>query len=662
MSLLNSLRSRKSKTSTAIRNERVSEVHKLLKKAKEQGGDPFFEYRKKYREKKLLPEKYEFGMNCFLDTIEPEIRQAVYEELIKSNDIGTVNEFIDSFGDAQVPTLFGIRNIRCGLDTYNKVATDKKTFIKVGKKDFIRTMLERPDLERTFLEKGGVRDGRKFIHATKQKVSDILLGTEPWLAKGVEFYQKGKYTEALECYDRAIEIEPLDARAWHNKAATLGKLGKYKEAVKCEDKVLKIAPKFVEAWHNKANFFSSLKDYEEEVKCYDRMLEVNPKLDWVWNNKGACLEILGRYKEAIECVNKLIELDPSNPRWSKKGGLLFKLKKHKEAVECCDKALAKYPKDAQAWYFKGLAFTGLKEAKAVQYFKLAIKLDPKIANMWKGMKIQDKDIDIGEEYAYKLLTEKPKFLQRLEDETEHEYSWRLAVISVGLTDKSRELDKQDRLLEGSKLRLYSEVIGKIISSTISSEKELSDEETDKLMLAGDLIVLEMKLHEYKETEIEDFLSLQGSLFWNMLLLSMLFPQIYSWETARAVANSFVKERAERFEKENREEIEEWKKQIRNLNTFEEYAIKMFNTIWEEIKGEMVEQLEKEFPEEKGLCTLRLLLPRVLVTIFFKVMGYEEEVRKRGYEGNLRQMLLIADKSMAKFLFSKLAEKALKKEF
>jgi tetratricopeptide (TPR) repeat protein len=35
--------------------------------------------------------------------------------------------------------------------------------------------------------------------------------------KGNILYKLGKYKEAIECYNRAIEIEPLFVRAWYNK-------------------------------------------------------------------------------------------------------------------------------------------------------------------------------------------------------------------------------------------------------------------------------------------------------------------------------------------------------------------------------------------------------------------------------------------------------------
>lgn len=59
----------------------ISEMLKRTRgKARAYGGDPFYEY----REKKLLPERFEYGMDCFFDRIAEdhgeEFVQKVYKE------------------------------------------------------------------------------------------------------------------------------------------------------------------------------------------------------------------------------------------------------------------------------------------------------------------------------------------------------------------------------------------------------------------------------------------------------------------------------------------------------------------------------------------------------------------------------------------------------
>ena len=50
----------------------------------------------------------------------------------------------------------------------------------------------------------------------------------------------GKYDEAIQCYDKAIEIDANYADAWNNKGNALDNLGKYDEAIQCYDSAIEI--------------------------------------------------------------------------------------------------------------------------------------------------------------------------------------------------------------------------------------------------------------------------------------------------------------------------------------------------------------------------------------------------------------------------------------
>ena len=52
----------------------------------------------------------------------------------------------------------------------------------------------------------------------------------------------GKYDEAIQAYDRAIEINPQYTDAWYNKGETLRRQDKYDEAIQAYDKAIKINP------------------------------------------------------------------------------------------------------------------------------------------------------------------------------------------------------------------------------------------------------------------------------------------------------------------------------------------------------------------------------------------------------------------------------------
>jgi tetratricopeptide (TPR) repeat protein len=179
---------------------------------------------------------------------------------------------------------------------------------------------------------------------------------EFWNNKGGSLSSLGRYQEAIDCLDKALEIDPRYAYAWTNKGACLRSLGRYQEAISCYDKALEIDPRNATAWNNKGSSLGSLGRYQEAISCYDKALEIDPRYALVWTNKGSSLGSLGRYQEAIDCLDKALEIDPRNALvWTNKGSSLGSLGRYQEAIDCLDKALEIDPRYAAAWINKALA-------------------------------------------------------------------------------------------------------------------------------------------------------------------------------------------------------------------------------------------------------------------------------------------------------------------
>ena len=73
------------------------------------------------------------------------------------------------------------------------------------------------------------------------------------------YYDKALHKEAIECYDKALAIDPNNVEALSNKGFSLFGLEKYKEAIEYYDKALAIDPNYIKALNNKKAAVSKLK-------------------------------------------------------------------------------------------------------------------------------------------------------------------------------------------------------------------------------------------------------------------------------------------------------------------------------------------------------------------------------------------------------------------
>ena len=72
------------------------------------------------------------------------------------------------------------------------------------------------------------KEDLQFYHDVLVK---LLLDTNTHKAKGDMFRHAGRYGEALQCYDRAVELDPTNVWAWYDKGQTLEKVGQYDPAL-----------------------------------------------------------------------------------------------------------------------------------------------------------------------------------------------------------------------------------------------------------------------------------------------------------------------------------------------------------------------------------------------------------------------------------------------
>jgi tetratricopeptide (TPR) repeat protein len=90
----------------------------------------------------------------------------------------------------------------------------------------------------------------------KANVLQETNSTQDILNKANVLQDLQRYDEALQYYDKVLEIDPKDIDALYDKASVLEDLQRYDEALQYYDKVLDIDPKDIDAMNNKMDILS----------------------------------------------------------------------------------------------------------------------------------------------------------------------------------------------------------------------------------------------------------------------------------------------------------------------------------------------------------------------------------------------------------------------
>ena len=123
------------------------------------------------------------------------------------------------------------------------------------------------------------------------------------------FRRLGRVDEAIAQYEKALEINPRNALAHYNLAAVLGPKGRVDEALAHYEKAVEINPRNVEAQYNLANSLMRHGRLEEAVVHYNKALELNPNHAAAHQNLANTLRQMGRTDEANVHLQKALEID-----------------------------------------------------------------------------------------------------------------------------------------------------------------------------------------------------------------------------------------------------------------------------------------------------------------------------------------------------------------
>jgi tetratricopeptide (TPR) repeat protein len=198
---------------------------------------------------------------------------------------------------------------------------------------------------------------------------------------GNALLQKGNVDEAMAHYQEALEIKPDSAEACYDLGNVLLQKGKVDEAITHYQKALQIKPDYADAQNNLGNALFPKGSVDEAITHYQKALEVKPDSAKAQNNLGNALLQKGNVDEAIEHFQKALEIKPDFAEAQNNlGNALVKGGQVDEAMAHYQKAIQLKPDYAEAHY--NLANMLAKKdqlVEAIAHYKKAIQFNPDYA-------------------------------------------------------------------------------------------------------------------------------------------------------------------------------------------------------------------------------------------------------------------------------------------
>lgn len=188
-----------------------------------------------------------------------------------------------------------------------------------------------------YLDRNHWQFGRKPISTPiKEAVTGLTY-------KGLAFFVRQKYKDAIECYSKSLRLDK-------NSFFTLYFMG---------------------------DAMSMLKKFEESVVFYDEAFSLDSGEFRTLFYKAIVLTMLDRYEDAIKTYEKLLEIKPGDvPALLSIGDLFFKIKKYDRAIESYEKVSIIESDDVRGLFSIGNLFFAIKEYdKAITNYERILILE-----------------------------------------------------------------------------------------------------------------------------------------------------------------------------------------------------------------------------------------------------------------------------------------------
>ncbi|MFC2125052.1 tetratricopeptide repeat protein [Bacteroidota bacterium] len=134
-----------------------------------------------------------------------------------------------------------------------------------------------------------------------------------YFQKGNDALDERKLQQAMQFYDRVLEIDPDFSDAWNNKGIIFYSMSKFVDAVLCYDRAIQTNPDLIETYFNRANAFYELgkiNQAKNDLIITENIYQDSTSFHFL---KGLILYDLKEYKNSIDEFSYVLMNTPDNP-------------------------------------------------------------------------------------------------------------------------------------------------------------------------------------------------------------------------------------------------------------------------------------------------------------------------------------------------------------
>lgn len=131
------------------------------------------------------------------------------------------------------------------------------------------------------------------------------------VADGMEYFNNGKYNQAIDCFTAAIKADPKCQEAYMSRGLAYYYISQPDKSIADYTEAIKINPKYARAYSNRGTLYSHKQEYDKAIADLTEAIKLNPDIVEARNNRGMAYYNTGEYDKAIKDLNEAVRRDPA---------------------------------------------------------------------------------------------------------------------------------------------------------------------------------------------------------------------------------------------------------------------------------------------------------------------------------------------------------------
>jgi tetratricopeptide (TPR) repeat protein len=293
--------------------------------------------------------------------------------------------------------------------------------------------------------------GKDWIEKARTQCEHALTIT-PQLAEGHTclgnvYYSTGRYEEAVQQFQRSLDLDHTSDETLRLLAAAYQKEGKVAAAEEAYRKAVALRPNHWAVYSAFGTFYFNQGRYAEAAGMFQQAIKRAPLNFRDYSNLGATDLYLGQYQAGIENLKQSISLRPTFESYGNLGACYFYLRRYQESADSLKEALKIDPNDWLNWGNLGDTLVQIpsRRMEAANAYRKAIELAK------PRLEVNPKDsftLAFTADY-YAMLNDERQAREQLGRALEiapadADILFRAAILHNHFEDKTKTLDSLDK--------------------------------------------------------------------------------------------------------------------------------------------------------------------------------------------------------------------------